>query len=349
MHRMRRMSGRRPGDLPNLRLFEYAVALDQHRSFSRAAQGLGVTQPTFSRGIAALEKRLGARLFDRSSRHVEPTPEGELFLARAATLLADAVHLRDRLQEYQNLRSGRVTVGVGPYPLEISVIECVARMAARYPRLQIELVEGQWRKFGPKLLAGEVEIAVVEALILSADQRFDVEMLPTHDGCFYCRPKHPLAGRVGLGLAAVLDFPIVGVRMPARAFRPHRLPYDGLTLDPGTGDIVPQIVTTSITAARAIVKRTDGIGIGTPTLLAEDIQNGTLVLIDADSSTLRSNYGIGYLRDKILSPGALRFIETLKEVEAELAAPRAPTKVDPRGGRRRRTRDAQPRTRFPRD
>ena len=65
-------------DMNNLRLLEYALALDKHRSFHRAAQAVRVTQPTFSRGIAAFEATLGARLFDRSNRHVESMPGGVL-------------------------------------------------------------------------------------------------------------------------------------------------------------------------------------------------------------------------------------------------------------------------------
>ena len=51
----------------NIRLLEYVVALDEHRSFRRAAEAMRVTQPAFSRGVAALEASLGARLFDRSN------------------------------------------------------------------------------------------------------------------------------------------------------------------------------------------------------------------------------------------------------------------------------------------
>ncbi len=333
---MRDMTKRRAPT--NLRLIEYAVALDRHRSFARAAQAMRVTQPTFSRGIAALERNFNAQLFVRSSRRVEPTPEGAVFLSHAERLLADAAHLHDALGNFQGLRSGRVVVGVGPYPLDLSVIECVVRLAADHPLLQIELVEGQWREFGPKLLSGAVEVAVVEASILSEDPRFDVEMLPIHNGCFYCRREHPLASRSGVSLADILEYPIVGLRLPARGFSAGKLAPKRLTLDPITGDFVPHIVTTSIATAREIVKRTDGIGIAAPIQLAEDVRGGSIAVLAADTSTLRSGYGIARLRDKVLSPGARTFIDTLKKVESELAASKHSdaTARRLRGGERRR-------------
>lgn len=210
-------------------------------------------------------------------------------------------------------------MGVGPYPLDISVIGCVTRLMLRHPRLQIELIEGQWREFGSHLISGVVDIAVVETSILAADPRFDVLMLPSHGGCYYCRRGHPLADRTNISIDDIMDYPMVGLRLPRRAYSTKNPPSHRLVLDPTTGDVVPHIATTSIAAARGIVERTDGIGIAAPVQLEEDIRNGRLVRLDTDISHLRSAYGIVRLRDKLPSPGEQAFIETLQEVEAELA------------------------------
>jgi DNA-binding transcriptional LysR family regulator len=302
----------------NLRLLEFAVALDQHRRFSRAAEATGVTQPTLSRGIAALERSLGARLFDRSTRLVEPTPAGRLLLERARRLLADAAQVGSALGEYLSLQSGRVTAGVGPYPLDLSVIECVVRLASRHPGLQLDLREGEWREFGPRLLSGEVEIAVAELSIVGADSRFRVDPLPVHDGCFYCRRGHPLARRPGVTMPQILQYPLVGPRLPPRIF-PLPIEGRGLSLDPVTGDLLPHVTTTSFAAARAIVQRTDGIGVAVPEQVASDVRRGRLALLDTDAGSLRTGYGIASLRDRSLSPGAQAFVAVLKEVEAEIA------------------------------
>lgn len=324
----------------NLRLLEYAVALDEHRSFRRAADAMRVTQPSFSRGVAALEASLGARLFDRSNRRVEPTPQGAMLLARARRLLADAERMREALDDYQNLRSGRVVVGVGPFALDLSVIDCIVRLAKRHPLLQIEVIEGDWRGFGAKLLSGAVEVAVMETAFVAADARFQVDALPAHQGCFFCRRGHPLDGRSGVTLQQVFQFPMVGVRMPPRAVAGGRLDTGHLSLDPVTGDVIPHIATTSFAAAKAIISRTDGIGIAAPVQLTEDIRRGVLAIIDVDASSLRSGYGIAYLRGRSLSRAAEAFVATLKEVEAEHAssasAPVAPAARSRPGKRRKR-------------
>jgi DNA-binding transcriptional LysR family regulator len=97
-----------------LRLLEFAVALDHHRSFARAARAMHVTQPSFSRAIATLESRWDARLFERSNREVRPTTAGQILLQRARRLLADHAALADALDAQRTLRSGSVTVAAGP-------------------------------------------------------------------------------------------------------------------------------------------------------------------------------------------------------------------------------------------
>jgi DNA-binding transcriptional LysR family regulator len=304
----------------DLRLIRCAVMLDRHRNFARAATAIGVTQPTFSRSIAALEAEMDTRLFDRSTRTVEPTAAGRVFLQRAAALLADAARLREEIDEHRALGSGELAIGVGPYPLEISVLEAVARLAARHPAIRIELIEGQWREFTMKLLSGEIELAIAETSALANEPRLTVEALPRHPGVAFCRPGHPLAGRKGLTLPQLLAYPIVSVRMPGRlgpALGRHR---GAFRADPRTGDVLPHITTTSFASTRAIVKRTDGIGFAADVQLAEDLGRGELAILDFDASAISSRYGLVRLRDRTPSAAAQAFMQLLRDVEQGMSA-----------------------------
>lgn len=59
----------------DLRQLRYFIALDEHRSFVRAAEAMGITQPAFSRSIQGLEHEFGCVLVDRGNKDLRPTPK----------------------------------------------------------------------------------------------------------------------------------------------------------------------------------------------------------------------------------------------------------------------------------
>jgi DNA-binding transcriptional LysR family regulator len=304
----------------NLRLLSLAVALDRHRNFGRAADSMHLSQPSFSRGIAALEAECEVRLFDRTNRGVEPTAAGTLLLARARTLLQDVVGLQEALKDFNGLRSGRLKIAAGPYALDLSIREAVVRTMTLHPQLQIELIEGKWLQIAPSLLNGEVDIGVMDTSIVQDDSRFSLQQLPTHVGVIYCRAKHPLAGAGVVSFADLLEFPVVATTIPARALPPIPRGARGIRQDPATGELAPHITATSVAAAREIIKRTNGIGLATASMIVEEVRAGILVILDVDFEAPRSSYGIVFLKDRTLSPAAAKFIAVLNAVEDELIA-----------------------------
>jgi len=116
------------------RELEYVVALADELSFTRAAERLGIAQPPLSRAIARLERRLGAALFDRTSRRVTMTPAGALLAAEARALLSrmDGVADRIRLSE----RERPLVVAVRPATGSGLLAEVLAGWAGAEVRLR---------------------------------------------------------------------------------------------------------------------------------------------------------------------------------------------------------------------
>ncbi|WP_167442632.1 MULTISPECIES: LysR family transcriptional regulator [Streptomyces violaceusniger group] len=83
----------------DLRLVRYAVVLADELHFTRAADRLMIAQQTLSAQISSLENRLGVTLFVRDRRHVELTPQGELFVRRGRELLAESHDLLAEVRE----------------------------------------------------------------------------------------------------------------------------------------------------------------------------------------------------------------------------------------------------------
>ena len=140
----------------------YFVAVADVGSFTRAADTVGVAQPTLSRQLRALETDLGAALIDRGGRSGPTlTPAGEAVLPLARRMLADMDSARRAVAEIVGLRSGRVRVGATP-SLCIGVLADVLRVFhTQHPDVTLELVESGSQPLVKALVRGELDVALV--------------------------------------------------------------------------------------------------------------------------------------------------------------------------------------------
>lgn len=145
-----------------LQQLAYLVAIADVRSFTRAAESLGVAQPTLSRQLQALETALGAALVDRRARSGPVlTPAGEAVLPLARRMLADAESARTVVAELVGLARGRVRVGATP-SLCIGVLADVLRVFhEQHPDVRLELVESGSQPLVRSLVRGELDVALV--------------------------------------------------------------------------------------------------------------------------------------------------------------------------------------------
>lgn len=108
-------------------------------SFVRAAEALEVTPSGVSRAIARLEKRLGIRLFDRTTRTVTLTDEGRRFYAEIAPLLASLEEAANSASSSAIQVRGRLRVNMDPYFSRLILGPALGRFMERYPELYLEL------------------------------------------------------------------------------------------------------------------------------------------------------------------------------------------------------------------
>jgi DNA-binding transcriptional LysR family regulator len=169
-------------------------AVVERRSFSQAAEQLGVTQPAVSLQIRSLEKRLGLQLLDRSGRRVEPTEAGRRLYRSAQRLLAlEEQLLADLGGEAEGELSGRLEIGAstGPGGTVVPVVLC--EFQQRYPAVHVALSVSDTQRVVDQVARRELELGVVGA----ARRHRGVVFEPFfHDEVVLAVPRgHRFAGR----------------------------------------------------------------------------------------------------------------------------------------------------------
>lgn len=127
--------------MPSIRQIEYLVALHDARHFRRAAEHVGVSQPTLSAQLKAMEERLGGQLVERNRSGVIFTPLGERILDNARRILRDVQEIRETALSYGKEFGGTIRLGlpptIGPYLLP----RMLPHLHSAYPNLRLYVRE----------------------------------------------------------------------------------------------------------------------------------------------------------------------------------------------------------------
>ena len=194
-------------DLPELRLIRYFVAVAEELHFGRAAARLHMAQPGLSQQIAALERLLGVRLLERTSRQVRLTPAGSLLLAEGRRLLHETERAVDRVRRTGRGEIGRVTVAaIGSATYEV-IPRLLRAQRKRYPDVEVVLREMSTPAQVQALRSGEVDVGFLR---LPADTTELVTHRVREDRMALMIPDaHPLARKARIPLRALAREPLI--------------------------------------------------------------------------------------------------------------------------------------------
>jgi DNA-binding transcriptional LysR family regulator len=117
---------------------EFILALAREKHFGRAAEACGVTQPTLSAGVKALEEQMGVLLVNRGSRFQGFTPEGQRVLEWARRIVGDSRHMRDEINSLRHGLSGRLRIAAIPTALAM-VAALTTPYRERHPNVQFTI------------------------------------------------------------------------------------------------------------------------------------------------------------------------------------------------------------------
>jgi DNA-binding transcriptional LysR family regulator len=169
-------------------------AVVERRSFSQAADQLGVTQPAVSLQVRALEKRLGTQLLDRSGRRVEPTEAGVRLYRGAQRLLAlEQQVLDDVVSEGAGDLAGALSIGASTGPAAVVLPRLLCEFQQAHPRVRVALEVHDTRTVVELVADRRLELGIVGAAPRHRAVRF--EPFAYDEVVLVCPPGHRFAGR----------------------------------------------------------------------------------------------------------------------------------------------------------
>jgi DNA-binding transcriptional LysR family regulator len=125
---------------PGLFELNAVAAISAHRSFRAAATELGISPSALSHAIAALEKRLGVRLINRTTRSVSLSEAGERFLSRISPALREIAGALEDVNEFRDTPAGTLRINLKERAAYQILRPVVAKFLRRYPDMNVELI-----------------------------------------------------------------------------------------------------------------------------------------------------------------------------------------------------------------
>ncbi|MDE3077440.1 MAG: LysR family transcriptional regulator, partial [Chloroflexota bacterium] len=178
-----------------IRQLKYFDRISMRGSYSRAAEDLGVSEPTLSEQIKLLEQELGAPLFDRRCRPIRLTAAGQAIRQRVQNILFELRELRSEVDALTGLQSDSMTIGTASGTASLMSL-VVTEFADRYPHIDVALQEDSRENVLLLLTQGKLDAGI---LLADADTHLPSELnaqrLFPFEFVFVVPANHPLGQR----------------------------------------------------------------------------------------------------------------------------------------------------------
>jgi LysR family transcriptional regulator, nitrogen assimilation regulatory protein len=146
-----------------LRQVRAVIAACEEGSFTRAAERENATQSGISQHVAAVERTLGVKLFERSARGIVPTPAGLRYYKNCIEAVGRLEHANEEARSLAGLVSGDLRVGLMPTFTRAVLAPTLEDFVPRHPDVRLHVLEGYSGLLTDMVLGDELDFAVVPA------------------------------------------------------------------------------------------------------------------------------------------------------------------------------------------
>src|SRR4051794_15916471 len=231
-----------------LQQLRYVIAVAETSSFTRAAERCLVVQSALSHQIARLERELGARLFDRTSRRVQLTHAGAAFLLAARQCLDAAERAAAEVAATVGEVRGRLAVGLIPTVAAVDIPGALREFRQRYPHVRISLRVGASEDLVEQVRQGAIDVAFLGLPTTTRPEGVAAHELARDRLVAVVAPDHPLADEPVVDLRRLssevfVDLPAgtAGRAQSDQAFSAAGLDRD-VAFEVTTADFIAQLI-----------------------------------------------------------------------------------------------------------
>ena len=174
-----------------LRQLEYFIAVCDEMHFTRAAEKIGISQPTLSQQVRALEDELNIPLFDRIGKRIAITEAGYILLEQSKQILRGLQNVKDSIHELQHVQRGTLNIGTLPSDLDYRISRLLVEYHQEFPNIHLSVFSSV--EIEEQVLTNEVDIGI--GVLPFMDERLVQIPLCQEKYVLIVSEHHPLANR----------------------------------------------------------------------------------------------------------------------------------------------------------
>ncbi len=293
-----------PNFSPTIRQLRAFVQVHQLRKLGAAAEKLFVTQSAVSMLIRQLEIGLGARLFDRTTRSLQPTAAATEMLATAERILRDVDALSVGFRELSTLERGRVAFAITPTLASFLLPDAIGAFVEKHPQVRVVVDDCAPEQFIARIIGERVDFGIGTPERPGAE--VDTQTLLRDHLALVCRHDHPLAGARTVRWADLAGHPVITTRS-GYGIRPL---IDGTAAGAG---VALNVVNEVSFMSTALWMTAAGMGASImPSAFARASGDASLVIRPISAPRVSRDISVVTKRGRSLSAASDSFIATLR-------------------------------------
>jgi DNA-binding transcriptional LysR family regulator len=283
-------------------------AVAKHRSFTKAADALCMTQPAVTFQVRQLEEHFNTRLFDRGNGRITLTAAGTLALEYAERILGLSAELDARLKEIGDQESGPLLIGASTTIAEFLLPKILGAFKSRFPGVVPQLIVANSEAVQARVAERTLDLGFIEGD--SHLRTIVTEVCCLDELQVVCAPSHPLARQASVPAHALIEHPYIGreVGSGTREMIDHYLQKAGLSLD------ALQVVmeASSPEALKGLVATGLGFTIMSRAIAEKEVRLGELVQVPLAPPLIRQ-LSVVYPKERFHSKVVNAFVEFARE------------------------------------